>query len=139
MVEQVVGVDDGDGDRGGADQVRGAEVVEEAPDFVVARFGGEEGVEAGRVREGRDGAAVVGRDGAARVADEEGEVKFGEEGVRDDGRVGGRGAAAVVGGRGGVGCGGGGEGGGDVRGLAVGGEEVVDYVFDKDAFALGGR
>lgn len=96
VLQQVVGVDDGDGGAPGpvavdaiavrglvesfvdgglvaglarADDVLGQEVVEQAAQLVVAGLGGHEVVEARDGVQGRDGAAVVGRDGAAGVAD----------------------------------------------------------------------
>ena len=112
------------------------EKVEQPAQLVVAGLAGEEGVEAGDCVQGGDGAAVVGGDGAAGVADEEGEVEGAEEGGGQDGGVFGGGEAvgcAVVYGGFGMGL----EGGGGFGGFAVGAEEVVDYVFDEDAFVLG--
>lgn len=69
IVEEVVGINERDLDLRRADLVGGTEEVEEAPQLVVARFGGHEGREAGDGGERRDRAAVVGGDGGARVAD----------------------------------------------------------------------
>ena len=71
------------------------QVVEDAPQLVVAGFRGLEVVEAGDFVQGRDGAAVVGRDAGARVADQEGEVELPEDGGGDDGRVVGLGGRGV--------------------------------------------
>lgn len=65
----------------------GAEVVEDAPQLVVAGFFGHEVAEARDVVEGRDGAAPVARDAVLRVADEEGEVELAQNLIRDHGRV----------------------------------------------------
>lgn len=106
VVEQIIGIDDTDlhalrptgGRRAvrvavpsvrvvGANLPDGAEVFEDTPGFVVAGFGGVEVVEAGEVVKGGDRAPEVRGDAGMRVADEEGEVEFGEKGRGDDGGV----------------------------------------------------
>lgn len=65
----------------------GAEIVERAAEFVVARFVGAEVVEARHLVERRDCAAVVRRDALARVADEKRKVELLEQACRQHGRV----------------------------------------------------
>lgn len=72
-----------------------AQVIEDAPQLVVAGFRGHEVVEAGDAVERRDGAAVVGRDAGAWVADQESEVELVKDGGRDDGGVVGLGGRGV--------------------------------------------
>jgi hypothetical protein len=110
VVKQVVGVDDADLGAGryticgavypipirgavalicmmGSYQPDGAEVREDAAEFVIAGFGGVEVVEACLVVEGWDRAAEVGWDARVRVADQKGEVEAGEKVGGHDGRV----------------------------------------------------
>ncbi len=135
-----------------------AQVVEDAPQLVVAGFRGHEVVEAGDAVERRDGAAVVGRDAGARVTDQEGEVELVEDGGRDDGGVvglGGRGVgvrrlggvfrvAGPVRGRAPVGLDGGGVGGGRSRSGETGAAFRADTFLgaeerrgDRGRFAVG--
>ena len=108
VIEQVVGVDDADLGASrctvcgtvypfcgavalicmtGSYLPDGAEVLEDAADFVVAGFGGVEVVEACFVVEGWDGAAEVRGNARVRVADQKGEVEAGEKVGGHDGRV----------------------------------------------------
>lgn len=99
VVEQVVGVDDGDGAAlrthaplaarvverlvqgrlvaglGGADDALVEQVVEQPAQLVVPGLGGHELVEARQLAQRRDRAPVVGRDGPPRVPDQEGPVE----------------------------------------------------------------
>lgn len=114
VLQQVIGIDNGDGGAPGpvtvdavavrslveglvdrrrvpclarADDVLRQEVVKQSTQLVVAGLGGHELVEARDGVQGRDSAAVVGGDGAARVADEEGPVEATEHVGRHHGRV----------------------------------------------------
>lgn len=111
VVEQVVGVDDGNGAAlrthaplaarvierlvqgrlvaglGRADDALVEQVVEQPAHLVVPGLGGHELVEARQLAQGRDRAPVVGRDGPPRVPDQEGPVEAAQHVGRHHRRV----------------------------------------------------
>lgn len=94
IIQQIVGINDGDTDfavaqltmltsDGRSDLLLVLQVIKNSAELVVAGFGGHEIVKPGDGGLGRDGTVIVRRDAAARMANQEGEVEFLENLLRN--------------------------------------------------------